>query len=424
MTHLLAAMTPPLILLSISVSTTLQQTDTSVAATKHATEHRSIPILREIRNPRFVFTTASTRPLRIEVRSKEIFDQLRYRDQKVDFSKEEVLIVGFMTKLAPGETYEITQIDQDGSSVEFKTVVKTPEPFVIYNASPHLPLNTIVIPKQEDPLPGFQTVLPVKGGCYRQKYYWHDGDVDIRYIKNQVGALGLVKVDERWWRSAKSYTAVSYIRLAGMKCPRAVSYGTDFSAKHVFIGAPGGCFLDMDITLPVMTHQEAVEHLAESLIMPILDVSIEEAKDFADEHIKNHHLTQRKQWRRPKEFNEEQFRRANNLPMTSDYSIFRRTDYNDSYSRFTESSNQAHLRIRLPEVRFERRVDGIAAYRVFIAEYGRMSIEIVNLERPLTDDMLAEGFQRALRGLVDGDIDKSRFKPVYAYSDNDRMRPY
>jgi hypothetical protein len=408
----------------MSVSATLQQTDTSVAATKHATEHRSIPILREIRSPRFVFTTASTEPLRIEVRSKEIFDQLGYRDQKVDFLKEEVLIVGFMTKLAPGDEYEITQIDLDDSNVEFTTIIKTPEPFVMFHDSPDYPLNTIVIPKQEEPLPGFQTTLPVKGGFYTQGYYWHDGDTNIEYIKQEVEALGLNKVDERWWRKEESYTAVSYIRLAGMKFPRAVSYGTDFSEKHVFIGTPGGHFLDMGITLPVMTHQEAVEHLAESLIMPILNVSIEEAKDFADEHIKNHRLTQRKQWRRPKEFNEEQFRRANNLPMTSDYSIFRRADINDSYSRFTESSNQAHLRIRLPEVRFERKVGGIATYRVFIAEYGRMSIAIVNLEKPLTDDMLLEGFQRALNGFVDGKIDKSRFNPVFAYSDNDRIRPY
>jgi hypothetical protein len=349
-------LTLPLTLLSLNVFTTLQQTDASVAEPDYDSRHKSIPILRRIADPRFVYTVASTSPLRIEVRSKDIFDQLGYKDLKVDFSKEEVLIIGFMRKLPAGNTLEIADIGLADGNVEFKTTIKPPELGVMYNDTPEYPLVTIVIPKQEGPLPGFQTSLP-----------WN----------------------------------------------------------YVCIGNTGNLFLDMDIHLPVMTHEEAVEHLTQSLIMPLLDVSIEEARALAEEHINNPGpRTCRKNWQNPKTFNEEQFRKATNLPITSDYSVFRRADYNDFYDVFTESSSQAHLRIRLPEVRFQRIIKGIATYKVYIAEYGRMSFEIVNLERPLTNEMLREGFQRALSGLVDGEIDKSRFKPVYAYSDSDTMRRY
>lgn len=387
---------------------------------------RAIPILRTISNPDFSYTFNSKNPLFIEIREVEIFNQLGLKNQNVDFSTEEVLIFGFNERIVGGN-FQIKGLSQcQGKIVVDKEVVNFNRAMT-YNDCGDYPLVTIVIPRQKKALPGFQTALPLNGGFYSQGYYYANvGNIDVDDIKRKIKSAGIKREgDDRFYRfSSRRYEVVSYVHFSGQKLPQDISFFYPRENRGIHIGpTTSSTFSDWGIKLPEMESEQAAKHLSRSLILPLFDVSEKEALVFAAECIqKRGGITFRTDWPMPERFNEERFRAVNGLPQKSDFSIFRRSDVNDSYNTFTESSSQAHLRIHLAHVSFRRRVAGIGEYIIHIAEYGRMCVEIVNLEKPLTTDELWQGFEKALQGLVESTPDRKGFHPIYGYSDSGARR--
>lgn len=384
---------------------------------------REIPILRTISNPYFSYTYNSEKSLFIEIRDAKIFKQLGLKDEPVDFSTEEVLILGF-NEIMSSECH-ILQVNNlflcQGKIVIKKEVIK-PESFMHCHDTGHYSVITLVIPRQEKALPGFQTTLPVKGGFYSQYYYYSGlNNIDIEDVKHKMKSAGIRKEgNDRF--SSRRYEAISYVRFSGSKSPSAIGHRYPYGKNGAVIGAVASTFSGWDIKLPEMEPEEAAKHLAQSLILPLFDVSEKDALVFAAECLDNGGwYTFRPDWPMPERFNQERFREANDLPQKSDFSVFRRSDINDNYNIFTESSSLAHLRIYLAHVSFRRQVPGIAEYFIHIAEHGRMFIQIINLEKPLSMDELWQGFEKALQGLVDGDLDKKRFNPIYGYADRDPL---
>jgi hypothetical protein len=385
---------------------------------------QGIPVLRTIDSPHFVYTYASQAPLLVEIRSAETFGQLGLKNQSVDFSKEEVLILGFPESAGGNScaTFRVKGLTLHQGQVVIDKEVYNSAPEMMCNDTGNRPLVAVVIPRQENALPGFQTTLPVKGGFYSQTFYYLDGNIDIDDIRKKMKEAGIpIEGDDSF--TSRSYEAVSYIRSVGERFPRAVTFHYPSDNNNIVIGPTPSTFSDGEIKIPEMGPAEASRHLAKSLIAPLFDVPEQQVMDLARECVDKAGQYVFRDWPDPAAFHEDKFRSANGLPAQSDYSVWRRSDVNDYYDTFTESSSQSHLRIHLAHVVFRKQVPGIAEYILGIAEHGRMFIQVVNLEKALSNDELRQGFKEALRGLVDGTPDRNSFRPIYGYSDNEQVKP-